>query len=57
MWHVKHLPRLPKATVGLTRAPHSWGNIGIMENQMETTIVYWGLIWKGEKKQEGNIVM
>ena len=28
------------------------GNIGIMENQMETTIVYWGFIGIMEKKME-----
>ena len=57
MRHVKHLPRLPKAIVGLTRAPHSWGNIGIMENQMATTIVYWGFIWIMEKKMDATVVM
>ena len=31
-------------------------NIGIMENQMETTIVYWGFIGIMEKKMEATIV-
>ena len=34
----------------------NWGNIGIMENQMETTIVYWGFIGIMEKKMEATIV-
>ena len=29
---------------------------GIMENQMETTIVYWGFIGIMEKKMEATIV-
>ena len=33
-----------------------WGNIGIMENQMETTIVYWGFIGRMEKNMEATIV-
>ena len=32
------------------------GFIGIMENQMETTIVYWGFIGIMEKKMEATIV-
>ena len=30
-----------------------WGYIGIMENEMETTIVYWGYIWDNGK-ENGN---
>ena len=33
-----------------------WGYIGIMENQMETTIVYWWFIGIMEKKKEATIV-
>ena len=36
---------------------YSWGNIEIMENQMETAIVYWGFISIMEKKMEATIVM
>ena len=32
-----------------------WGYIGIMENEMETTIVYWGYIGIMEKKMETTI--
>ena len=33
-----------------------WGNIGIVEKKMETTIVYWGYIRIMEKKLEATIV-
>ena len=33
-----------------------WGNIGIMEKKMETTIVCWGNIGRMEKKMESIIV-
>ena len=33
----------------------SWGYIGIMENKMETTIVYWGYNGIMEKKMEATI--
>ena len=26
-----------------------WGSIGIMENKMQTTIVYWGFYWDNGK--------
>ena len=33
-----------------------WGNIGVMEKKMETTVVYWGTIGVMEKKMETTIV-
>ena len=36
---------------------YSWGTIGIMENQMETTIVYWVFISIMENKMEATIAM
>ena len=41
---------------GHCSALNTWEKIGIMENQMETTIVYWGFIWIMEKKMEATIV-
>ena len=29
-----------------------WGNIGVMERKMETTVVHWGYIGRMEKKME-----
>ena len=34
----------------------SWGYIGIMENKLETTIVYWGYIGIMENKMETSIL-
>ena len=36
---------------GALKSP-KWGYIGIMENKMETTVVYWGYIGIMEKKME-----
>ena len=33
----------------------SWGHIGIMENKMETTVVYWG--YTGERTLEMRVLL
>ena len=38
---------------GTSKASIFGGYIGVMENKMETTIVYWGLYW-GNGKENGN---
>ena len=42
--------------MSLSSLHNPWSNIGIMGNQMETTIVHWGFIGIMEKKMEATIV-